>query len=149
VRGLLILGILVSGCGRKGTPPEAGGETEEHRVWRGSQGIRQMAAQGPSESIPGTVRVHLPLSRSKTSDDFIELCLDGQVVNRTRLGNTSPGRIVPIEIPVRLRPGVDWLDLWDSTTNRNYRFQVDPRQGRNFVFTPGGEGYERTWEKTD
>jgi hypothetical protein len=149
LRASLVLAVACAGCGKENATPAAPGETEEYRAWKGSQAIRQMAAQGPSESIPGTVRVHFPEGRSKSPDDFIELRLNGDVVQHTRFRPAGPGMIAPFGIHLTLRPGIDWMDLWDSTSNRNYRFQVDPRQGRDFVFTPTAEGYDLTWTKPE
>jgi hypothetical protein len=149
IQGILTLVILIAGCGRKTGTPATGGETEEYQAWKGSQAIRQMAAAGPSESIAGTVRVNFPETRSKSPEDFIELRLNGQVVQRTRFKPAGGGRIGPFGVHVTLRPGVDWLDLWDSTTNRNYRFEVDSRQGTDFVFAPTAAGYDLSWTKRE
>src|SRR5207244_238974 len=139
-RSIVAFVILISaGCGKK----EAGGaalETPEYQAWKGSQGIRQMASAGPSDKIDGTVTVHFPQERSKHPEDFVELCLNGQIVQHTRIRTTS-GFASPLAIPIALRPGPDWLDVWDTTTNKNYRFQIDARQGTDYVLTPSAAGY--------
>ena len=143
---VLIPSLLLSACGRK--QEAAGAGTEQYREWKGSQAIRQLAAAGLSEKVAGTVVVHFPEARSQSPEDFIELCLNGQMIQHTRFKRVG-GEVAPITLSIDLRPGIDWLDLWDSTTNRYYRFQVDPRQGTDFVFAPTETGYDLTWTKRE
>ena len=142
-----LLLLILAGCGKK-EPAGSALETPEYQEWKGSQAIRQMASAGPAESIAGTVLVHPPGGRSKGADDFIELYLNGQIVQHTPFRSFG-GATTLSPLTLSLRPGANWLDLWDSTTNRNYREQIDSRQGSDFVFTPTETGYALTWTKRE
>ena len=146
--GLLILTFLSAGCGKK-EEASTGVETEEYRAWKGSQAIRQMAAAGPSGTMTGTVLVNFPQARSKSARDFIELCHNGQVVQHTAFIPKGGGQMGPFGVHLTLRAGTNWLDLWDSTTNKNYRFQINTQEGTDFVFTPTEAGYSFSASKRE
>lgn len=148
ITGPLILALVSAGCGKK-EEASTGVETEEYRAWKGSQAIRQMAAAGPSDTMAGTVLVNFPQGRSKSSQDFIELCHNGQVVQHTAFVSRSGGELGPFGVHLTLRVGTNWLDLWDSTTNKNYRFQINTHEGTEFVFTPTEAGYDFNASKRD
>jgi hypothetical protein len=139
--------VISAGCGKK-EPPAATVETKEYQEWKGSQAIRQLVGGVPGDRIAGSVTVCFPQDRSRQADDFIELLLNGEEVQRTRI-RTAGGAAAPLTLQISLRPGADWLDLWDSTTNRNYRFQIDTRQGTDFVLTPSAAGYDISWTKRE
>jgi hypothetical protein len=147
--GALVLAVVACGCGKKPAPPAPYGETPEYREWKGSQLIRRQAASGPADSVPGTVQVRYPQDRSKNREDFVELYLNGQVVQRTRFGPTGGGMTAPFSITITLRPGPNWLDLWDTTTNKYFRFTIDSRQGNDYVLAPTPTGYDATWTKRE
>jgi hypothetical protein len=127
----------------------AGGETPEFRAWKGSQILRQYPAANFAEVVSGTLTIHAPELRSRNPDDFCELYLNGEFVQRFRVGKMPNGRWPQLAVNLTLLAGADWLDLWDSSSNQNYRTQIDTRQGTDFVFTPSESGYTLTWTKRE
>jgi len=142
--------LILAACGKKEPTGRGHGETPEYREWKGSQAVRSMAAPaGFAAKLQGTVTVHLPLARSKTPDDFVELYLNGLIVQRTVLATGRTGAQPSFTLNVTLMAGPDTFDLWDSTTNKYYRFQIDTRNGTDFVYTPSEGGYGLTWSKRE
>jgi len=140
--------LLSASCGKK-EPPGSPVETKEYQEWKGSQSIRQLVTGPPAEMLAGSVTVHFPQDRVKHAEDFVELCLNGVIIQHTRLKPPVGGAPAPVTLQVSLRPGPDWFDLWDSTTNHDHRFQIDTRQGTEFILTPSAGGYDISWSKRE
>jgi hypothetical protein len=137
---LLVLGA----CGKPG-PSGTGLETPEYRAWKASQAIRSLPAANFAETLPVTITVHFPQARSRGPEDFVELFVNGQMTQRLRAKPPGTGPVVPLPVTVTILAGPGWLDLWDSTLNTNTRFTIDTRQGKEYVFSPSGLGYDLTW----
>jgi len=133
--------LALCGCGRK-EPPAAPAETPEYRAWKGGQFLRQMAAAGPAPTVSSRVEILPPSERARGPGDFCELYLNGEPLHRFPTARLPDGSWPRWEAELPLRAGPNWLDLWDSTTNRNYRHQVDTRQADDFVLAPTADGYE-------
>lgn len=140
--------LLASGCGRK-APPPAEEDTPQYREWKGSQILRQVPSAGGAPGVQGRLRILPPESRIRRPGDFCEVYLNGEILLRFRLGKLPDGRLPEWEGPLRLRTGPNWIDLWDSTTNRNYRHSFDTREGTDLLFAPTPEGYEWRQEKAE
>ncbi len=130
-----------AGCGEK-EPPRAAEGTPEYRAWRGAQFVRQFAAAAGAPTVAARLEVLAPAERSPGPGDFCELYLNGEMLLRFRTARLPDGAWPRWESEVRPRAGPNCLDLWDSTTNRNYRRQVDLREGTDLVFAPTADGYE-------
>jgi hypothetical protein len=138
--------LAFAACGKPGpTPASLSTETPEYLAWKGSQALRSLPAASFAESLPVTVTVHYPQARSRGEADFVELFVNGQGVQRLRAKPPGSGPVVPLTLTVTILAGPGWLDLWDSTQNTNYRFTIDTRQGKDYVFSPTPAGYDLTW----
>jgi len=145
----LFLGfLLAAGCGKKPPPPPAE-DTPQYREWKGGQILRQFPAAAGAPAVPGRLRVLSPEGRAPRPGDFCEVYLNGEALLRFRTGKLPDGHWPQWDGEVRLRAGPNWVDLWDSTGNRNHRHQVDTRQGTDLLFTPTAEGYDFRQEKTE
>jgi len=137
--------LLLGACGKDGPKTATAAETPEYRAWKGSQALRNLPAANSAETIAVTVIVHFPQSRSRSPEDFIELYVNGQMAQRVRGKPAGTGPVVPTTVFLTILQGPGWLDVWDSTTNANYRFTIDTRQGKDYVFTPTATGYDLAW----
>jgi hypothetical protein len=135
--GSALILLLLAACGRKPEAPR--GETEEWRAWRQTQ--IAIPAAGFAPAIQGRLVVQPPTARAKHPDDFCEVFLNGTKLNRFRVGPMAGGAWPQCEMAVTLREGPNWIDLWDSTSNRKCREMVDTRSGADLTFAPTAEGY--------
>lgn len=131
--------LALAACGG-GDPGPPAVETAEYRAWKGKQ--ISIPAAGFAPEVRGSIEVIPSEGRVTHPDAFCEIYLNGNPLHRFRVAKLPDGTWPTCVVdPVMLRTGPDWIDLWDSSTNRNYRHQVDTRQGTVFVFTPTGDGY--------
>ena len=146
---LLALAALLCavGCGKKPTPASDPLETGQWSQWRAKQFA--LATLGVSGTLRARITILPPDGRSKRADDFCELMVNGQLQGRHRVGKMADGRWPGISFEVTLRDGPNWLDLWDTSADRNTREEVDTRQGLDFTFRPTATGYELLQEKRE
>lgn len=142
MRQLLLL-LALAGCG-KADPPGDPMETEAYRQWKGGQVIREYTANYTT-STPGKVEIIPPESRTKTAADFCELYVNGRRVGRFNVGRQPDGSFPRNEFDFAFMTGPNTFDLWDSTSNRYYREQVDTRQCVHFRCVPTDDGYKVEW----
>lgn len=143
----LALLLLALGCGKPAPPKPDDPETASWRFWKSKQ-ISIPAANFAPE-VTGKVRILPPQGRSRRSDDFCDFTVNGSFVNRYRVGKLANGTWPVIAATVTLRTGPNWLDLWDSSSDRNCRQQIDTREGLDFVFRPTAQGYELVQERKE
>jgi hypothetical protein len=149
--GFLALWAIVSiptGCGKK-EPARPEEDTPEYRAWKGSQLLRQLPFAAGVPTVPGRLEILSSGERVRRAGDFCEVYLNGEILLRYKTARLPDGLWPRWEGDLRLRVGPNWIDLWDSTTNRNYREQVDSRVGTDLQFTPTAEGYEFRQTKTE
>jgi hypothetical protein len=136
----LALGVTFLGCGKKEADP-ASLETPEYWKWRQTQLPIPVANFAPV--VPGKIVVLPPENRSRSAEDFCEIFFQGSRLHRAPMGKMPSGQWPRLEISVTFLTGpANWIDLWDSSSNRNYRFQVDTREGTQITLSATGEGYE-------
>jgi hypothetical protein len=133
--------LFLAGCG-KPEPPDEWWHTEQYREWKGGQILRQMPAAKFAPEVPGRIDVEPPASRSKHADDFCELFLNGYSLTTFRVAKMADGRYPVCGTDVLLLTGPNWIDMWDTSSNRHYRHQIDTREGTLFTFVPTPEGYD-------
>lgn len=143
----LALCLLAAGCGKKAPPAGETLETGQWREWRAKQFA--LGAADISGSLAARVTILPPEGRSKRADDFCELFVNGKFQGRHRVGKMADGRWPAVSFPVTLKDGPNWLDLWDTSTDRKCREEVDSRQGLDFTFRPTADGYELLQEKRE
>jgi hypothetical protein len=146
VRRVLPLLLLAAGCGDEPPKGEAA-ETGDWRNWRA--GHLPITAAGFAETVQARVSLLPPESRSRRPDDFCELFLNGSWSGRWRVGKLADGKWPVIDFALTLRAGPNWLDLWDSSSGRACKEQIDTRQGLDFTFRPTPQGYELLQEKRE
>ena len=129
--------LLILGCGKK--PEGTRGETEEWKLWRQTQFAIPVAGFAPT--LQARLTILPPDARSTHPDDFCEVFLNGTKLNRFRVGKMPSGAWPRGEMEITLRAGPNWLDLWDSSSNRKCREMVDTRNGLEFTFAPTPDGY--------
>lgn len=137
--------LALAGCG--GEAPTSGAETPEYDEW--AQRRREIPSAGFAETILGRISVAPPGDRVKRPDDFCEIWLNGKKLHRLRVSKLPDGNYPSCALDVQLRVGPNWLDFWDSTSNKGRREPVDTREGTLFSFTPIEGGYDFAQEKKD
>jgi hypothetical protein len=131
------LGLLA--CGKREADP-ASLETPEYWKWRRTQLPIPAASFAPD--TPGTIVVLAPEKRSRNPQDFCEIFFQGSRFHRAPMGRMQSGQWPRLEMSVNFLTGpTNWIDLWDSSSNRNYRFQVDTREGTRITLAATAEGY--------
>jgi hypothetical protein len=147
-RGVALILLAASACGRnEPSAPAAAGETPEYREWRGRQ--MPLPVANFAATVKGRVTVLPPESRSRGADDFCEITLNGAPLHRFRVGKMPDGRFPRCEVEATFNAGPNWLDLWDSTSRRGCRRQIDTREGTDFTFVPTADGYDLRQSKTE
>ena len=144
---VLLLAAL-AGCGGGEPPPPAGAETDAFTAWRARR--REIPSAGFAETVRGSIEVlPPPAERIRRPDDFCEIWLNGSRLHRLRLAPLADGSLPSCRLDVVLRTGPNWVDFWDSTSNRGRREQIDTREGTSLSFSPSSEGYDFAQEKTE
>lgn len=143
---LALLGAaLLSGCGRKSESPPA--ETPEYRAWKMSH--TAIPAAGFAPTVQGRIQVLAAEARSKGPEDFCEIYLNGSKLYRCRMGRQPDGSWPVCEVVAVFREGPNWVDVWDSTSNRNLREKIDTREGTRVVFSATEDGYAKSQSKPE
>lgn len=130
---------LLAACGSD-EPPREWWDTGSYRVWKGDQLLRQMPAAKFAPEIGGRIDVLPPEARSKHEDDFCEIFVNGYLLTKFRVGKMADGRFPVCGTDVQFLTGPNWIDLWDTSSNKNYRHQIDTREGTLFTFRPSADG---------
>ncbi len=129
--------LALAGCG--GEAP-ATAETPQYDEW--AERRREIPSAGFAATVRGTIEILPPGDRAARPDDFCELWLNGKKLHRLRVAKLADGTWPSITLNVDLRVGPNWLDFWDSTSNKGRREAVDTREGTAFTFSPSDGGYD-------
>jgi hypothetical protein len=132
-----LLLVALAACGGEPPPPTA--ETPEYEEW--AQRRREIPSAGFAETVRGSIDVLPPDRRVKRADDFCEIWVNGKKLHRLRLSKLPDGAYPSCSLAYEFRVGPNWLDFWDSTSNRGWRESIDTREGTRFSFTPSEGGY--------
>ena len=92
--------------------------------------------------VPGHIEVFPPELRSKNSEDFVECFMNGERIGKYKVAKLPDGRWPHVSFDVDFNSGPNTFDLWDSSSNKYYRQQVDTRYVTGFLCVPTAEGYE-------
>lgn len=134
----LLLAAL-AGCGKE--PDVDPLDTEAYQAWKGGQILRRLPMAAGGLTVKGRIDVTPPDQRSKNPRDFCEVFLNGERVGKYNTAKLPDGTWPRISIDVDFNSGPNTFDLWDSTSNRYYRQQVDTRESVDFICTPTADGY--------
>jgi hypothetical protein len=135
--------LALAGCGEKA----ATAETAAYEEW--AERRREIPSAGFAATIPATIEILPPEDRVKRPDDFCELWVNGKKLHRLRVAKLPDGGFPAVTLSVQLRVGPNWLDFWDSTSDRGRREAVDTREGTRFSFAPVPDGYGFAQEKDE
>ncbi len=138
--------LALAACGAEAPPP--GAETGAYQVWRTR--LTEVPSAGFAETVRGDLQIlPPPVERVKRPDDFCELWLNGRRLHRLRLAAAPDGALPAFDFKIELRAGPNWLDFWDSTSNRGRRDSIDTREGTELLFSPAELGYDFTQTKKE
>lgn len=137
---LLLLLAFLSGCGKE--PPRDPLETPAYSGWKGSQVIRRLPMARGGIEAKGHIEVYPPDQRSKNPQDFCEIYVNGERIGRYNVAKLPDGSWPRVSIDVDFNAGPNTFDVWDSSSDRYYRQQVDTREAVEFICVPTPEGYD-------
>jgi len=92
--------------------------------------------------VPGHIDVYPPEQRSKSRGDFVEMFMNGERIGKYNVAKLPDGTWPRIAFDVDFNSGPNTFDMWDSSSNKYYRQQVDTRYITGFICVPTAEGYE-------
>ena len=136
--------LALAACGGDQAPTA---ETPQYEEW--AQRRREIPSAGFAETVRGTIEILGPEDRAGRPDDFCELWVNGKKLHRLRVAPLADGTSPSVTLNVQFRVGPNWLDFWDSTSNKGRREAVDTREGTTFAFTPSDDGYEFSQTKDE
>jgi hypothetical protein len=140
--------LLLAACGEK-KPALPPGETPEYRAWKGGQLPVGLPSAGFAATVQASIEIRAPQERSRSPHDFVELYVNYAPARRASIARMPDGRWPSIPLALTPNAGAIWLDLWDSSSNRNYKFQKDTREGTDFEFRPTPDGYDLVQRRRD
>lgn len=140
MRAAAALLLLLAGCSKEA--PKDPLDTPEYNAWKQEQVLRRLPMAAGGLRVPGRIEVHAPEQRSKNPGDFVELFMNGERIGKYNVAKLPNGRWPTISFDLDWNSGPNTFDLWDSTTNRRYRQQVDTRHITGFLCVPTADGYE-------
>jgi hypothetical protein len=135
---LLLAGI--GGCSKK--PAQDPLDTPEYNAWKQEQILRRLPMAAGGLRVPGHIDVYAPEQRSKNSEDFVELFMNGERIGKYKVAKLPDGTWPRVAFDVDFNSGPNTFDLWDSSSNKKYRAQVDTRYVTGFVCVPTADGYD-------
>ena len=136
---LLLLAALAA-CKQK--PPPDPLDTPEYNAWKQEQILRRLPMAVGGLRVPGRIDVHPPQARSKNPGDFVEVFMNGERIGKYNVAKLPDGRWPTVGFNVDFNSGPNTFDMWDSSSNKRYRQQVDTRYVTGFICVPTPEGYD-------
>ena len=141
---ILAMALLATAAGGCESEKKPTAETPEYGTWRRSRISIPAAHYAPK--VSASLEVFPARDRVKNPEDFCEIFINGDLIRRFRTAKLPDGSWpVGLLDKITLRTGANWIDMWDSSSNKHYRHTIDTRQGTIFVFTPTDNGYDLTW----
>ena len=131
--------VALLGCSKE--PDKDPLETEQYSAWKGGQILRRLPMAAGGIRVRGHIDVFPPEQRSKNPRDFCEIYLNGEPVGKFNVARLPDGSWPRIGVDVDFNSGPNTFDVWDSTSNRYYRQQVDTRESVEFNCVPTDDGF--------
>ncbi len=137
-----MLGLLLAalGCGKE--PEKDPLDTDAYNAWKQMQILRRLPMARGGLDLRGRIDVYPPEERSKNPNDFCEIFMNGERLGKWKIGKLPDGSYPRISVDVDWNSGPNTFDLWDSSSNRYFRQQVDTREVLSFLCIPTPEGYD-------
>jgi len=136
---ILMLTAGLASCGKE--PEKDPLETEAYTTWKGGQILRRLPMAAGGLRVKGRIDILAPDQRSKNPRDFCEVYLNGDQVGKYNVAKLPDGSWPRISVDVDFNSGPNTFDLWDSTSNKYYRRQVDTRESVEFTCVPTADGF--------
>lgn len=140
MRAAVVALLLAASCGKE--PEKDPLETPQYFEWRQTQALRQLPMAVGGLTVPGRIEIQPPDQRSKNRGDFVEITLNGNRVGRYNVAKLPDGNWPRIGVDVDFNSGPNTFDVWDTSSNRYYRQQVDTRNCVQFLLVPTADGYD-------
>jgi len=134
---LLLTGLL--SCSKE--PEKDPLETEAYSAWKGGQILRRLPMAAGGIRVKGHIDLQPPEARSKNPRDFCEIFLNGEQVGKFNIAKLPDGSWPRIGVDVDFNSGPNTFDVWDSSSNKYYRHQVDTRESVDFICVPTADGF--------
>jgi hypothetical protein len=139
IAALLLLATL-GACSKR--EPKDPLDTAAYNDWKQEQIRRRLPMAAGGLRTTGHIEVYAPEQRSKNPQEFVELFMNGERIGKYRVAKLPDGTWPRVSFDVDFNLGPNTFDLWDSSTDRYYRQQVDTRYVTGFLCVPTAEGYE-------
>jgi hypothetical protein len=117
-------------------------DTAAYNDWKQDQIRRRLPMAAGGLRATGHVEVYPPEQRSKNPQEFVELFMNGERIGKYRVAKLPDGSWPRVSFDVDFNVGPNTFDLWDSSSDRYYRQQVDTRYVTGFLCVPTADGYE-------
>ena len=133
--------LALAACGKPALPPDPL-DTPAYNEWKQEQIRRRLPMAAGGLRVPGRIDVYPPEQRSKNPGDFVEVFMNGERIGKYNVAKLPDGSWPRVAFDVDFNSGPNTFDLWDSSSNKYYRQQVDSRYVTGFLCVPTAEGYE-------
>jgi hypothetical protein len=133
--------LALAACGKPAPPPDPL-DTVEYNDWKQEQIRRRLPMGAGGLRVPGHIDVYPPEQRSKNRGDFVEVFMNGERIGKYNVAKLPDGSWPRVAFDVDFNSGPNTFDIWDSSSNRSYRQQVDSRYITGFLCVPTADGYE-------
>jgi hypothetical protein len=142
-RRLAIPVLLLAGLGAcSKEAPKDPLDTAAYNEWKQGQILRRLPMAAGGLRVPGHIDVYPPEQRSKDPNDFVELFLNGERIGKYKVAKLPDGTWPRVAFDVDFNSGPNTFDLWDSSSDKYYRTQVDTRYVTGFICVPTADGYD-------
>ena len=140
MKRVVVLALLLAGCGKE--PEKDPLDTEAYNAWKQGQILRRLPMARGGLEVKGRIDIQPPEQRSKNPGDFCEIFVNGERVGKVKVAKLPDGTWPRIGIDIDFNSGPNTFDVWDSSSNRHYRQQVDTREAVEFLCVPTADGYD-------
>jgi hypothetical protein len=136
-----VLLLALAACGKPAPPPDPL-DTAAYNDWKQEQIRRRLPMGAGGLRLPGHVDIYPPEQRSKRPGEFVELFLNGERIGKYNVAKLPDGSWPTVAFDLDLNSGPNTFDLWDSSSDKYYRQQVDTRYAVRFTCVPTADGYD-------
>jgi len=135
----VVLLALLAACGKK----ETAAVDEAYNAFKYRNFILGQTMSGGA-TLEGSIDIDG--SRDGGAEgDWIELAINGNTL--LRLAGAASNRV---SMPIRLRPGPNWVRFFSSKSRLGWEFEVDARIGTRLEFTPkDAQGFDMVQRKDE